>query len=383
MVVTYKELQDKSMRNSIRVMFSRASVMAREDSGFKRFAPDSRNLHEDSLMPDSRDMSPQDRTFLYIQPEPEPGQIGTAGFDLRIGRLIAKSDVVMERVTKQDLLEMPHTVLEPGQEYVLKNNEDGGRIYYMISFEKIGLSSDLEILVDSKSTTGRVGCMSHGVGRTEEGELITALQPFAFPLKVTCGKTRLSQTAVRYKGTPYMTNEEILESEEVRFGGDGTSLQGSLNPKGLLIQFNTQRVYRAKQNDRPINMDAEGTLNWEDYFELIEGNSQLVLDKKTLYLLGSLGAIDLGEVCGLLSREQEVMTGTGAWGHFAGILQPFFRGGITMEFYSHSKRRLSRGDKAGIVIFDKIQGVINRPENYGGSYQDQRPPLLPKMFRKE
>jgi deoxycytidine triphosphate deaminase len=223
--------------------------------------------------------------------------------------------------------------------------------------------------------------MSHGVGSTEEGELITALQPFAFPLKVTCGKTRLSQTVVRYKGTPYMTNNEVLKSNEIKFEGDGVSLEKSLTPKGLLMQFNTDRVYRAKQNNQPIDMDAKNTLQPADYFELIEGNSQLTLDKKTLYLIGSLGIIDLREACGLLSREQEVITGTGAWSHFAGIFQPFFKGGITMEFYSHSKRRLSRGDKAGVVVFDKVEGVKEKLKDYGGAYQGQRPPRLPKMFR--
>jgi len=54
-----------------------------------------------------------------------------------------------------------------------------------------------------------------------------------------------------------------------------------------------------------------------------------------------------------------------------------------MEFYSHSKRRIRRGDRAGVVIFDKVVGLneSGKPKDYGGSYQDQRPPRLPKMFK--
>ncbi len=334
-----------------------------------------------SFMPDSGDKQ-EDESFLSIHPFPEEGQVGTAGFDLRIGSLVAWSDTVADNVSEKDLLSMEHKLLEPGEKFIFEPDKDGSRVYYVASFETVKLSNDLEIMVDSKSTTGRVGCMSHGAGRTREGNLLTIIQPYAFPLMATCGKTRLSQVVVRYKETPYMGNEEILNSGEISFEGEGISLRESMTPKGLLMQFDTQRAYRAKKCDKPVDMDAKATVDWKDYFEVIEGNSSMTLDKKTLYLLGSLGVIGLGRACGILSREQEVITGTGAWGHFAGIFQPGFVGGITMEVYSHSKRRISKRDKSGVVIFDKVESTdTSLSYKEKGSYQGQRPPLLPKMFR--
>jgi deoxycytidine triphosphate deaminase len=154
-----------------------------------------------------------------------------------------------------------------------------------------------------------------------------------------------------------------------------------LDPRGVLMQFRTDTAYRAKKCDKPIDMDARGTLDWTEYFELIDGNSEIILDEKTLYLLGSIGAIDLREVCGFLTREQAVLTGTGAWGHFAGVIQPRFSGEITFEVYSHSKRRIQAGDRAGTVTFDRIEGKLKGDNDYGGAYQGQRAPRLPKMFK--
>jgi len=320
-------------------------------------------------------------TFLEITPF-EKEQLGTVGLDLRVGKLIAWSDTVSDNVCYNDLFSMEHKFLQEGEKFVLDSNEDGEKVYYITSFEKVDFSNNLEMMVDSKSTTGRVGGMSHGVGKSKEGYLITIVQPYAFPLKVECGKTKLSQAIFRYKRTPYMTNEEILNSNEISFKGKGISLEKSLTPKGLLMRFDTGLAYRAKKCDKPINMDAKGTIEWGDYFEAIEGNHSLTLDKKTLYLLGSLGVIGLGRACGVLSREQEVLTGAGAWGHFAGIFQPGFVGGITMEFYSHSKRKISRGDKAGVVLFDEVESD-KTPLSYQqlGSYQGQKTPTLPKMFK--
>lgn len=350
-------------RNSLRPSFSR------QDEGPHGFMPDTSHV----IKPD---------TYISINPF-EEGQLGTIGLDLRVGRLIAWSDVVADNVTYANLGEMKHKTLKLGEKFVLEPDENGEKVYYITSFEEVKFSNNLEMAVDSKSTTGRVGGMSHGAGKTSHGNLITIVQPYAFPLMVECGKTKLSQAIFRYKGTPYMTNEEILKSGEINFKGRDISLEKSLTPKGLSMQFDTSIAYRAKKCDNPIEMDAKGTVDWRDYFELIDRNSSLTLDRRTLYLLGSLGNIELGRACGILSREEEVLTGTGTWGHFAGIFQPGFQGGITMEVYSHSKRKISRGDKAGVVLFDAVETNAN----YGnlsyqkiGSYQGQKTPTLPKMF---
>jgi deoxycytidine triphosphate deaminase len=293
----------------------------------------------------------------------------------------------MDSVGEEDLSGMEVRHLKEGEGFVLEPDPDGKNVYYIPSFERVEHSDDLGLAVDSKSTTGRVGCMSHGVGRTKQGELITIIQPFAFPLKVTCGRTRLSQVTMRYRDTQFMTMKEVVESKQVGMirgdngRGDKVVLpKECLDPRGVLMQFRTDTAYRAKRCEKPIDMDARGTLNWTEYFELIDGNSEIILDEKTLYLLGSIGAINLREVCGFLTREQAVLTGTGAWGHFAGVIQPRFRGEITFEVYSYSKRRIQAGDRAGTVTFDRIKGKLDATD-YGGDYQGQRAPRLPKMFK--
>lgn len=322
-------------------------------------------------------------TSFYTYPYIGDDQMGIGGFDLRVGKLISWCDVVIPRVTKDDLLDMDHKVLEEGEKFIFEPSSRGEKVYYVTSFESIYYSDNLEILVDSKSSTGRVGVMTHRGGMTSSGnELIKIVQPFSFYIEVECGKTKLSQVAVRYKGSPYMSNQEIIASGEVSIEGYNASLEKSLNSRGLLLNFDTTRIiYKSKRCDKPINMDVIGEIDWRHYFNVLEGGSKIRLDKENLYLLGSTNKLSLGGVTGLLSREDDVMTGTGAWGHFAGFIQPYFRGQITLEFYSFSNMRLAHGDNAGVVVFDKLDGEVQNKEDHTGFYQGQSAPRLPKMFK--
>ncbi len=337
-------------------------------------------LEKHGIMPDLSSKGPSAENYFYMSPLPEDDQIGTSAFDLRVGRNIACSDTALDKITESDLMDMHLENLNLGDEFVLENDRNGRKFNYITSFEIVKLSDDLEMVIDSKSTTGRVGGMSHGVNQRTSRHMITMIQPYAFPLKVTCGKTRLSQAVVRYTGTPYMTKKEILESQDISFEGKGLSLEDCLTEKGLIMYFDPSIVYKAKSCDIPIDMDVNGTLDWRPYFELIEGNSQMIIEPNVLYLIGAKGVISLGAVCGLLSREDEVHTGTGTWGHFAGIFQPGYKGGITMEVFSHTKRRITSDTRAGIVTFDKIDGELE--SGYKGSYQYQKPPRLPRMFKQ-
>jgi len=325
------------------------------------------------------------KDYILFKPEPEKGQVDKAGFDLRIGNYIGISDTVIQDLTAEDIKNMRWVKLEDGEPFILEPNPDGNKVYYVPSYESISLSQDLEVFLDSKSTTGRVGCISHTAGVSSQNHIITALQPFQFPLIVRAGKTKLSQVAIRYKNSSYMSHEEVASRTSVDITENGESLMDRLmTPRGLQMQFDTRnRIYRAKRCDIPIDMDAKGTINPEPYFDCLEGNGEVTINPKTLYLLGSLGIIRLGMTCGFLTREENVLTGTGAWGHFAGIFQPGFTGGITMEVFSPSKRIIRTGYKAGTVIFDKLNGYKDEKFDFHtGTYQGQIPPLLPKMFRQ-
>ncbi len=158
------------------------------------------------------------------------------------------------------------------------------------------------------------------------------------------------------------------------------SENGMFERPGLAMTFSTHLALKAKPKRRtpgPINMDSRAEYDVKDYFEIIEGNDQIPLDLRAFYLFGTRKEISLGDVCGLLSREARE-TGTGLWGHFAGVFQPFWRGEITMECRSESPRVIREGDPAGYVKFDKIRGAKRIVE---GSYLDQRAPLAPKMFK--
>lgn len=359
----------------------------------RKFSQSQGDCWRRGLLPDIRERyeNPIPETFIYMEPRPEEGQVGTAGFDLRVGNFIAWSDELFRWGDRAFVNELElngckkdnYKYLKYGEEFVLEPDPKGNRFYYITSYEGIFFSDNLEIAVDSKSTTGRVGAFTHQGGFTDEGKFVFVIQPHSFSLKVRCGKTRLSQVAVRYRGSPYMFKDDILGCNDIKFEGDNVNLENSLGPRGLQMKFDTRLAYKAIKCDEPIDMDAVGILDWRKYFELIEGDHEIAADKETLYLLGSLGVIDLGNVCGILSKQEGVATGIGTYSNFAGIFHPFWRGGITMEYYSHRKQRIPRGENAGVVTFDKVEGDLKKPEGYGGSYQDQKPPRLPKMFKED
>ena len=341
------------------------------------------------LLPSASDISsfPKPETFIYMNPRPEEGQVGTAGFDLRAGTFIAWSDRVrtwhkQPFVSSAEFYNMDHKKLAIGEKFVLESDPLGNRVYYLFSNEGVLLSENLEMIVDSKSTTGRVGAMSHFAGFSEDGHVITVIQPYSFNLMIEAGKTRLAQTVIRYRGSSFLENGNVVGSGQVKFYGDNVSLEGALKSRGLQMNFDTRLIYAAKNCEEPIDMDAKD-LDWTKYFEKIVGNDKIDTDKMRLYLLGSLGTLDMGNICGILSRESDVLTGTGAWGHFAGVFQPFFCGGITMEYYSFSNAEIKTGDNAGVVTFDLVEGNLKKPGGYGGSYQGQKPPRLPKMFKSD
>jgi deoxycytidine triphosphate deaminase len=326
-------------------------------------------------------------TYLYLDPQPETGQVGLAGFDIRCGEMIAESDKVIPSFggpseAMIEFIKMRPRQLSFNEEFVLDYDPYGRKVYYILSHEGVLFSENLEFLVDSKSTTGRVGAISHICGFDLDGKLITMVRPLAFPLKIRGGVSFLSQAVVRYKGTPYLQTNEVLESGEVKFYGDDVDIRNFLDHRGLLMRFDLRKIYRAKKCDEPIDMDAKSSLDPNKYFDLIEGYREFDFDENILYLPGSLGMLDNGAVCGILSKHEGVLTGIQSLGNLAGVIQPFFRGGITMEYYGHVKTRISTFDPAGYIQFDKLDGEFNRPESYGGSYQNQKAPRLPKMFKE-
>ena len=329
--------------------------------------------HSHKLMPD---ISEVDKSII----EPFPAELSPSGFDLRVGRYIAKSDVLYTHLTYGDFFSMNPTFLHEGKSYTFLHDKDGGVVYYVLSHEKFNLPNGLEMIIDARSTTGRVGGMCHGVGSGVEGEKIIALQPFSFPITVTSGKTSLAQAIIRFKGTEFIDYKTLAgNTEGISLHKNGRDVfDESLKPNGLIISFSSHLVYCAKDCKEPIDMDVEREIDPNLYFEVIEGNSNFKMDARTFYLTGTREVIGLENICGRISRESDI-SGTGLWSHFAGFVQPGFSGGLTLECYSLNNRMIRDGEPAGFVIFDKVDGKVGK--GYNGAYQNQTVPKLPKMFK--
>ena len=340
-------------------------------------APDLESHALPDLVRDPRILAPE--TYFSLTPFREEN-IGTASFDFRLGGLVARGDTVLSEVTENDLLKMDYQRLEPGEPFKFIYDSDGRNVYYFTSLEAASLSQNLSIDVHAKSTTGRVGCHTRGVGVTSDRNLITLLQPLAFDLIARSGETSFAQGVVRYRDSPYATPEEITDRNLVSFGEYGP--EEFLSPLGAVIRFDTSRAYAAKRVDEPIDMSAVGVLDWRNWWEEIKGNSSLVLDAKRLYLLGSKGIMTLNGACGVISKEQNAFNGLGGFGCLAGVVQPGFRGQITMEPFFPNKTQIQDGDVAGYVLIDPVEGELSRG-SYEGDYQGQTAPRLPKMFRQD
>lgn len=318
--------------------------------------------------------------------------------DLRVGNEVLISDTLMTSFSPKDCEKRK---LESGEKYVLMPDADGQIVYYIPSVERFCIPSRLEMTVDSKSTTGRVGVMSHKATNLDETDFLdypyenldyrtipvwVAIQPHSFPIEITSGKTSLVHTVIRNKGSKFATAEDFRKKPEiVKLRVDGKEVDRRIieqmfeEHNGVGLTYDTDLAYEALPYHRgmkPIDMEARG-LDPREHFRIIRGNGRVVMQAKLLYLLGTLEEPELsGRVVGTIAREHET-SGTGLWNHFAGKINPGFSGEITSESYSHVKRVIIRGEPAGIVKFDEIEGYVKSGE---GHYHGQRAPRLPKMF---
>ena len=363
--------------------------MALSDSQLKFLFKPEPSFAEHCLLPRSHDIFSHRSTHEFASPSrreldslegTSSFKFNPSGLDLTVGSYIAKADRLETSLTGKDFFGMNFQRID-GKEHILLADKEGKNIYYVVSQEKLNLPSDLEYFVDARSTTGRVGVMCHQAGRLSSGEVIIAVQPFAFPIKITSGKTSLSQAVIRYGKTDFLSYEELKKSaEKIRFfRGEKDVFIESLRAEGLVMSFSSDLVYRAKNCSEPIDMDAVDEFDPSIYFDIIEGNGKFAIDARIFYLAGTRETIGLENICGRISRESP-LSGTGLWSHFAGVVHSKFDGPITLECYSLINREIRDGESAGFVKFDEINGLVLN--GYKGSYQNQTAPRLPKMFKQ-
>lgn len=342
---------------------------------------------------------------LHISPL-EDEQLQPAGLDFTVGTEIYSSDMLFRINSLKDLEKLRKFKLGEGKKFVLEPDDLGRRVYYILSKEEIKLPDNLELVVDAKSTTGRLGCMCQNVSnnnliRGKQGKIVAAVRPYAFPIKITADKSRLLQGIIRYRkkdektlkyaSTPFMSHEEIRKSEEIIFSRNNKKidLNDLITADGLKLSFSTNKIYAARPlADIPeaIDIDKKNFYNAEDYFEEISGEKEIIMQPRRLYLFGTQETVSLGSVCGRLTREHAELL-SGLWSHFAGFFWPGYSGEITLECWSDTKRLIRDGELAGVVALDELSRDYKKKDKkfvgYKGSYQNQKAPRLPKMFKVE
>ena len=333
------------------------------------------------LVPDPRERREQDRFSIWPL---DPCARDEVPISLRVGGVVLSSNYFMQRM-RLSLTEKVKP--ESDGSFILMPDKNGQKIYYLTSLEEINLPPNLEMTLDAKSTTGRIGAMCHPVESYFGFDKRTwfAVQPYAFPIRVTPEKDALVHALIRFARSNYVTLPELMEKGDgfmkLTRGGQEVPPEERFGRIGAKMTYSTKKVFRARPFNEcmePIDLGARGEVDPEDYFELIEGNSSVVLDATKFYLFGTRETISLGNVLGRLDREAHD-SGSGFWHHFAGYFNPGFKGSITLECWSSNNRVIEEGHPAGEVLFDELVG--EQDVFYAGSYQDQSAPELPKMFK--
>lgn len=330
---------------------------------------------------------------FVMDPEPEPDQIQPSSVELRVGDELY---VLNAGFTKFDLIKLrkhcTSNVIIPEEGYVC----NPGFVYVVKSYEKVRLPSYYEGETDAKSTTGRVGCMCHafstkrfgvlepGIPTREPDHFYFVVEPFAFPILLIPGKTKLFQMRLREKDSSHLNRSQI----KAYYGGDGISmyenkklipLEKILEQDSLRLTLSTEKVYAHKRGaSKPLDLTKKDFYDPSEYFEEIKGNDELFMEKDRLYLLGTKERVKLGNLCGRLSREATGL-GIGLLSHFAGFFDPGFDGEVTLEFWAFRPWRIMDGQYCGKVELEELCGELENP--YKGTYQGQKAPRLPKIFK--
>lgn len=380
------DLSERVENECIDIIFRRVLSSSRPSShGFMPDLSERRGLVPDITQRELPDLL-QKRELIQIEPF-DREQINTIGIDLRLSDRVWISDTLMQIRKPQDLSMLDSMEkVDVSDSFICQPDPQGKNIYYFLTHESITHSPHLEFKVDSRSTTGRVGCMSHKVsnGNFFNGRILIALQPYAFPIKVIPGETSTSQLIFRYAGTNLLTPEQIkaIWGKEIGFYLDNELLPFNQvsKPGGLEMTFSTKRFFVAKKTDIPIDL-TRTDYEPSEFFEEREGNDQVTIEPQKFYLFGTREAVKLGSIWCELSREN-ASVGTGLWSHFAGSFNPGYQGSITLECINTAgnKRVIASEDPAGLVVADRVNTTVD-PTYKSCAYQNQDAPKLPKVFK--
>ena len=181
-----------------------------------------------------------------------------------------------------------------------------------------------------------------------------------------------------------MKQSDLLDGNEVELWEDGhrLDLKERIDGFGLRLTYATNLFLRAKKKVKgPIILGApKGNYKVEDYYEIIEGDGEFIINPRDFVLGATAERIVQRGCCGILSR-QVPKTLTGLVPHLAGFINPYWGGTITTEMMASSRVCIERGMDAMYLLFHEFAGPKGEKEE--GSYLDQGKPIPqpPKMFK--
>ncbi len=327
------------------------------------------------------------QTFIEVQPYNDE-LVENSVINLRLSDKLWVTDyfMVVENQKDREFLERAAEKPRIKGKYVCRPDSRGSKFYYFLTEEKILYSPNLECRLDSRSTTGRLGCMSFQASNGDlfGGRILIALQPRVFPIEIEPGITSTTQVVFRYKDSHSLMPEEIRElwGKEVSFykNGELVDLEESLKEGRLVPTYSTEFFYKAKKNIlEPINPNLKAHYESDDFWEEITGGEYLVVEDSAFYLVGMREKMVLGNsVCAELTRETKY-SGTGFLSHFAGFIREGYQGQLTLECSSDVRRVVRTGHPVGFLNLEGVEKGTGESSKIS-SYQDQKSPQLANVF---
>ena len=331
----------------------------------------------------------------------EDDQIQSASLELKTGTSLWEVNHVFS--SKQGYF--TNDLKKYGKEIKLQDETilQKGKIYVIESFERIGLPENIKVSADAKSTTGRTGCLCQLL--SEEGRysslpngygslfntkqhVYSFIEPHAFNIILKPLQTRFLQLRFRIEGTGYLNLEELKNSYGKEKGvnwyinNKKIPLEETLDENALKMTLSTKRFYKQKKTKIPLDLTQKEKYNQNDFFEEIQGNGEALMEPNTFYLFGTREYIEMGPYAGHLTRTDTFMESS-LFSHFAGLFDPWFKGGITLEMWSPKPILLREGDYIGKVYIEESLGQVSEKAGYQGAYKNQDAPKLPKIFKSK
>lgn len=339
---------------------------------------------------------------LIVNPMPEEDQIQPASFELKAGYEYWEVDKLFTGFDREFLNK--HAIehkenLRPGEKILCRP----GYIYVVKSYESLKFPAEIEGISDTKSTVGRVGCLSLATderfshlraGFSNNGNpenVYFTVEPLAFPIILKAGQTKLFQIRLRKKGTSYISREEL---EKTYGTEDGISLfrddklipiSEVLEENGLKLTIRTDKVFvHKKYAAKPLDLTLKQHYNPEEFFDTAEGHKEIIMEPQTLYLFSTRERVKLGKgCCGFIIRDDPFL-GVGIRTHLAGFIDPGFDARLTLEYLSERRRVIKDGQYAGKILVEEVNPpvkVLYGSAGLNSSYQKQDAPTLAKIFK--